>query len=235
MTRTNLTVNVQTSPGIIENVGLIWEHLNVLPNVREHQARVAGIICVLRDNWKPNGIEVDWDDAIAAALMHDVGNIAKADLTTIFSQQLLGPLECERIDFWLQTQAELRARFGNDEYKITCGLMRSISLPERLITLITSAGFSNNQETLASKDWERKLLAQADHCVGPFSVLTLHERLSEGAKRYGYPDSSSDMSSAVRAAYDLSAQVQQQVSLPLDDITDELVNPYVRRFLAREE
>jgi HD superfamily phosphodiesterase len=216
---------------LITNAVSLWETLETLPNVREHQARVAGYVCVLREHWKPTAPHIDWDFVIAAALLHDIGNIAKADLTTKFSQHVLGPVECERLDYWLAVQERHVAEFGKSEWAITKGLLERIRA-EHLWPVIEGSGFAQNVATAASSDWPCKILAHADHCVGPFCVVPMRERLAEGAKRRGLDPAAAAEEPVVRAVYEIAAAVQAQVSIPLDSITEELVAPYTNQFLS---
>jgi hypothetical protein len=227
----------RTSKDIIRNIASIYEELKILPNVREHQARVAGVIMVCKEHWKPNAPAVNWDDAIAAALLHDLGNIAKAKMDTEFGQTLLGPVECERIEHWLEVQRQAIAKYGADEYAVTQGLLARIDAPPRLWNIISGARFRYNEETLKTDDIERLLVATGDHRVGPFGVLTLAGRLEEGQKRYGHKQGGTSMlrNAPLQSAYDIARRVETYIDIHLDSITEDDVRPFVQRFLALDE
>jgi hypothetical protein len=222
----------RTSADIIAHIADIYEELEVLPNIREHQARVAGIILVCKAHWR--GPAVNWDDAVAAALIHDLGNLIKANLDTPLGQEILGPIECERIEYWKETKRQMITKYG-DEYTATRALAERIGASRQVIAIFTTASFSHGIAIIENNDWETKLVAYADRVVGPFGVLTLDERMQEANRRYGYTKHPSDARPPIlQAAYDLQVQMQSAVSVPLDSITENAVEPHVQRFLRRD-
>lgn len=226
---------VLTNKDIIARAADLYEELETLPSVREHQARVAAVVLALKQRWRSDAPRVDWDNAVAAALVHDLGNIVKADLSTPLSQEILGPEECERLDYWEDVKKRTIALYGSDEDVVTLALCRHVGVSERISTIATHIGFAYGSETLHENDWTLKVAAYADRVVGPFGVLTFEKRLHEAADRYGFPRyAPHERPPLVQAAYALKEELQAHVSAPLDSITDDDVRADVQRFLRRD-
>lgn len=217
------------------NAAELYEELDTLPSVREHQARVAAVVLALQRHWRADAPHVDWEDAVAAALVHDLGNIVKARLDTPIGQEILGPVECERLEYWEGVKESTINQYGRDEDTVTRALCEKAGVPERVTTLASHVGFAYGSETVHGEDWTLKVVAYADRVVGPFGVLTFEERLHEAADRYGFPRyAPSERPPLVKAAYALKDEVQTHVAVPLDSITNENVAVDVQRFLRRD-
>jgi len=91
---------------IIDSIQNIYDKFNILPNLRMHMIRVAGVANLICDNWHGNnlpnenwnGKQLGRNDIIATALVHDLGNIVKF----IFSPETAhyyGP-EAARLEYW---------------------------------------------------------------------------------------------------------------------------------------
>ena len=224
---------IRTSADIIAHIADIYEELEVLPNIREHQARVAGVILILKEHWQ--GPTVNWDDAVAAALIHDLGNIVKASLDTPIGQAILGPIECERIEYWEDVKRRTIVAYGTDEHAVTHALAEKCGASRRVLDIFMMSTFNHGLALIADGDWEKKLVGYADRVVGPFGVLTLDARMQEANKRYGYTAYPSNARPPVlQATYDLHKQMQKNVAILLDSITEEHVQEHVQRFLRRD-
>jgi hypothetical protein len=232
-------VPYETSRAVIAHIAKMYEELDIIPCLREHQARVAGVVDVLRKRWRADAPAVDWDAACAAALLHDVGNIVKVQLDTPQGQAIIGPEECERIEHWRERKDETIRRFGSDEYAVTRGVLAdaplSPALRYRLWSIIEGSGFASGESLLETDFVERIVLAYADRVVGPFGVVTFEERMNEAARRYGYHvNRTEERSTLVQAAYALRERIQSYVTEPLDSIVADEVQPFVRNVLGDE-
>ena len=78
-----------------------------MPNLREHQLRVASVAAQICDNFfEP----LNKKDIVTACLLHDMGNIIKFNLN--YFPELIKP---EGIEYWQKVQNEYKKKYGNDE------------------------------------------------------------------------------------------------------------------------
>ena len=92
----------------------VYTHFGTPSGLQNHMLWVASLVCTLRDHW--SGEDIDWNAAITAALLHDIGNVIKFDLDAY--PQLLGD-DLPRLEFWRSEQQRLIKRYGPDDHDAT--------------------------------------------------------------------------------------------------------------------
>lgn len=70
----------KTGAEIIANIKSIYDQFKVPPDLRKHMAKVTAVVSIVCDNWE--GPKIDKQSTIAAALLHDIGNLVRFDLET---------------------------------------------------------------------------------------------------------------------------------------------------------
>ncbi len=147
-----------------------------MPNLKEHQYRVAAVSKMVCDNLKR---EIDKEGTIAACLFHDMGNIIKFDLERFpeFTKE-------KGLDYWLEVQKEYILKYGEDEHGTTFAIAKELNLNESVREIIDNVGFSKAKDNLDSNSFEFKIAAYADMRVGPHGILSLRERLDDLKARY---------------------------------------------------
>ncbi|MDP4011467.1 MAG: HD domain-containing protein [Candidatus Roizmanbacteria bacterium] len=175
-----------------------------MPNLREHQLRVAGVAKIICDSLQE--AEVDIDMIVIACLLHDMGNIIKFKLELF--PEFLKP---EGLDYWKEIQEEYVRKYGKDEHVATIKISEEIlsqychSDPpvggeesrkdpdtsdkpqydkERILELLHAIGFSNAKQNYETKDFGKKIAAYADMRVKPSGVTSMKERLDDGRNRF---------------------------------------------------
>jgi hypothetical protein len=208
------------------NSAAIYERFKIMPNLALHMRRVAAVADFIADHW--SGPSLDRDLLVAAALTHDLGNIAKAKLDSEHQKELMGD-EFNRLDYWRRVKSEIISKYGANEFEVTRAMLGELGADEEIFKLISHAGFRHNVETALVDDWHRKVLAHADHVVAPHGVVSLDERLSDGRRRYGYDEETDRKRPEVLAAYDIAQQVAEHLDVPIESINEESVQPYLQR------
>lgn len=219
----------------------IYIQYHIMPSLRMHQYRVAGVAKALC-----NALNVNDDNIITACLLHDMGNILKfkLDLFPDF-------LEPEGLDYWKKVKADYHRKYGDDEHIATLAIAKEVfsAFPEssaealdtvinpervneyRVLELIDAIGFSNAQYNFESFDISRKIAAYSDMRVEPYGVTTLHHRLEDGHKRFKLhkPGVSNDVFFNEMAEFlkKIEQQLFSPISLNPSDITEQTVQQYI--------
>lgn len=203
----------------------IYAQYPVPPNLARHMLRVAGISQLITDHWTAPGL--DTGRLVRAALLHDMGNIIKFDLDN--RPELLMEEE-PHVKQWKERQQAARQRYGMDEHAMTLAIATEVGADPEVLQLLSGMGFGRNVEVAACDDPHRKILNYADQRVGPFGVLSLHERLEEGNARYRQRRSDADTSRFLHlrdAALDIEHQIMAHCAITPEAITDDSIAPYV--------
>ncbi len=203
----------------MKTIQQIYSEYKILPNLQEHQLRVAAIAQILCSHMTD---PVDQENIIAACLLHDMGNIIKFDLT--YFPELVKPAE---LDYWQNVKLDYVKKFGLEEHLATELIAREIDAPKIALGYIGQIGFYKLIQNESSNSYEHKICAYADMRVGPFGVVSIEERLVDGRKRYagrGYTITSEHFEPLAEALRNVEKQVCDKAHLNPDDITDEKVN-----------
>ena len=152
-----------------------YETYRIMPNLRLHQLRVAAVARTLAQ-----ALGADVDVVTKAGLLHDMGNIMKADFSQ-FPPEFYGDHD---ISYWQDVQADCACRFGADEHIATAAIARDIGVSENIIALMDGMGFSKSSHILNEGSLELQILEYADQRVAPYGIVSMMERLQEGHERY---------------------------------------------------
>lgn len=204
------------------NIGEIYEHYKIMPNLAEHQRRVAAVaeqICRSFDE------KLHVAEVISACLLHDMGNILKFDLISF--PQFLEP---QGLAYWQEIKNDFEKKYGVDEHNATLRIAKEIGVFERTFEYIDAIGFSKAGENARQNDFGKKICAYADMRVGPFGILTLEERFADGKKRYenrktgaGLTLSSWQRAEMAGALSDIERQIFSRTKIGAGDISDSSI------------
>ncbi|MDZ4861421.1 MAG: DUF4062 domain-containing protein [Candidatus Hydrogenedentes bacterium] len=206
----------------LRDISIICRAYYVPPNVKLHLLRVAAIGDFICAKW--NGPRINRAVIIKALLLHDIGNIVKADYRRYPD---LFPEETRNLKYWIAVQQRIRDRFGETDLKATLNIARDIGVDNEVLELIQNKQFLLNQDTLTSDSWERKIAAYADQRVGPHGVLGLNARLAEARRRYHGVDNASVNSSSfdqlASCAIEIENKLQKNMAVLLRTIDDACI------------
>lgn len=205
----------------------IYDYCQLPPVLRQHMVRVTKVGKWLLKHWV--GPEFDQSLYIHALLVHDLGNLAKFDLSPTAVVRLL-PLE--NIEEWKRIQQNFIAKYGNNADEATLKLIHELRLPraDDLAELIGGHNPSRLQATVQQPNWTQKLLDYTDFRVGPFGVLSLDERFADLTKRYHYRTEEWGNLAWIQTQLDLfkqlETQIAQQLSAPITHLNDEALSEW---------
>jgi hypothetical protein len=197
----------------------LYERYQVPPWLQLHQLRVAAVGEVLA-----KGIQgADSALVLSTCLLHDIGAIVKFDFTYTTHSALRSLCPSEEIPHWEAVQEKIRARYGIEEHDATEGILNELGKDvERRI--FDQMGLRNMAQILASEDRNLQIAQYADMRVGPFGILSIQERLADGAARYA---ASWKEDGTAHIADSFPANVQKledllfaRIALRPEDITD---------------
>lgn len=198
----------------------VYKKYQIMPNLRLHQFRVAGVAQLICEHLLS---PINTHDVIAACLLHDMGNIIKFDLG-----RFPEALEPEGLEYWQGVQNDFFAKYGWDEHLATKKIAEELGVSARVYELIDAVGFAKTEENFASKDTERKICPYADMRVAPYGVVSLQERCDDLEKRYStkYPSEpdKSRRNQFRQFAEKIEAQVFALTDFQPGDVTDAAVN-----------
>lgn len=201
----------------------IYKKYHIMPNLKQHMFRVTGVAEVLGRELLSTD---ELDDVITAALLHDMGNMAKFDLE--YFPQFLEP---EGLEHWQKIQNDFWAKYGKNAHDATLKILDELEVSDRVKALVNAVSFNKAKQTLDSDDYGRKICAYADMRVAPYGVVSLKERLDDGQKRYGSKDKKNTFS-YVMGAYlrKIETQLFEKSSFAPEQITDEAVAPLLEKY-----
>jgi len=186
----------------------IYEAYRVMPSLQLHQLRVAAVgqmVCEALTQ------EVNVGEVTLACLFHDMGNIIKSDLSRY--PEFLEP---EGLAHWEAVKADYIARYGADTHAANVAIAKEIGLPEHVVRIIDSIGFSNIQAIAAGTWLELKIVEYGDIRVGPHGVVSLEARFADALERYAHRYESRG---AAETAYVLYAEYSKRIEKDLLEST----------------
>jgi len=163
---------------IISNIKKIYNKFPIPPSVIKHCLLVRDVAEKIIEQLN---ISLNKDLVLAAALVHDLGNIAKIDFDSKLAKTLYS--KEERI-FWDNKKKAITSTYSKNPDELTKIFLKELSCDEKLINLLEFSRWSNIQEVFNKNNWEAKILAYADYRVGPFGVVSLKDRLDDLKERY---------------------------------------------------
>jgi hypothetical protein len=206
----------------------IYTEYKIMKNLQMHQLRVAAVGKLLCDNL---AIPIQTEDVVLAGLFHDMGNIIKFDLERF--PEFRKP---EGAEYWQKVKDEFLAKYGTDEHAATHRIATEIGLPERIIEILKSIGFSKLEHIRLRVPYEQKIVQYADMRAAPLGIVSMDERIAEAATRYNYRGESEEAQEHSRllmnCAHELERQLFSVAAISPEDITDERIAPLIEELRA---
>lgn len=211
----------------VRDITSIYRSYRVPRQLQQHLLQVAGIAAWILDRWR--GPAVDRQLIIEALLLHDIGNIVKADYTRF--PALLPTEETGNLEYWKAVQNWLMRRYGKTDTEVTYNIAKELNISEDILNLIQNKQFVLNAETMKSLNYERKISAYADQRVSPKGILPLRQRLIEAVHRYqGVSHASVNRPNRdylIECADGIERQIFEHIDGAPEDIHDGSIQPYI--------
>jgi|SRR3989344_5564514 len=202
----------------------IYDTYRIMPALQSHQLRVAAVGKTLCDNFTR---DVDTHTVILACLFHDMGNIIKSDLS-------LFPEFCEPegIAHWQFVKNDFIKMYGENAHDANVAIARELHLPDTVVHLIDSIGFSRLPLIQESFSYELKLVEYGDMRTGPHGVVSMDARIAEGKTRFEskHPEEHRDegaWESIVASAREIERQIFAEATIAPEDITEQSIQPLI--------
>lgn len=208
------------------NIVEIYEKYQIMPQLQEHMFRVAGVAHLLCGNFT---LEVDTENVIKAALLHDMGNIVKFDFS------LFPEIVAEKgLEYWENVKKQTAEKYGANTHTVTFNIIKDIGASERILELADSVGFSQAEDNMELKDFGKKICHYADARVGPYGVISLEERLNDLRRRYENRRISLAKNTKEREGFEEALrQIEKQIfahcKIRPEEITEESIRPFVEK------
>lgn len=183
----------------------LYEKYNLMPQLREHQLRVGGIVKLLSND----------HDSIVTALVHDMGNMAK--FTNLD-------------EYWSREQEIFWSKYGRDAHEATFTILKEAGL-DRFSKYLIEEGRAYDRSDLDIEFFESLsnpalLTLYGDLRVSITGVTSMAERIADLEKRYGgaRPESSwADL---------FEKYIENKFKYPLTSITEASVTPLFDELLT---
>jgi hypothetical protein len=217
----------------------VYEKYNIMPQLQEHQLRVAAVGKIICDNLTES---IDADklvpdsdpgsaryslDIVTACLLHDIGNIIKFDLSKT-KAMLNADLDLE---YWQKVKDKFVEKYGSDEHVASVAIARELGVSERVLELVDCVGFHQAEDNLKSGDLGKQICAYADMRVMPKGITSLQERFADLRIRYAHRQNEwggqDKRDIFEKNLVEIEKQIFEKCSILPGDITDERVKKYV--------
>lgn len=192
----------------------------------EHQLRVASVARYVAMRAKE---PLDVELVTKVGLVHDMGNIIKADLPRY--QEFLVP---EGLAYWESVQQEMKERYGDDEHVATEAICQELGLGEPVLELVRNMRFSRTRWILEEGSLAQKLCKYGDMRVSPWGIVPMLERLAEARERYaGHPMDKGDvytvedLERSAQYCVEIEADLMARCDFRPEDVTEAALAPMI--------
>jgi broad specificity phosphatase PhoE/uncharacterized protein (UPF0147 family) len=169
------------SKQIIQITKQIYEKYSVPTNVRRHMIQVAAVAELLCEKSKK---KTNKEDIIAAALIHDLGNIVKMNFDDKEKIKLLDLNDRKQLSFLRIKQKEFLQRYGSNDGMANQKIVEEIGVNQKVNYLFKHKALERETDQKWKNNLDLMIFTYADLRVAPNGVTTLKNRLAEFAKRY---------------------------------------------------
>ena len=204
----------------MKTISEIYEEYKIFPMLQDHMLRVAGVASVICDSLD---LPIEKNKMIIACLLHDMGNIVKADLGyfSSFAQ--------EEIEYWEEVKKEYIEKYGASEHEVNTKISKEIGLSDEMLKIIDQNRFALICKHRGEEDIFVKILHYADARVGPFGVLSYEGRMDEAKERYKNRSEFAEENrlKLVACGKEIERQIFAHSKIKPEDINDETVKSII--------
>ncbi len=197
----------------------------ILPNLKKHLLDVAAITYLISNNWIGNETPFLTPEAIKAALLHDVGNMAKSKTSSVSEYLHVSP---EELKIWQAKLEQFHQKYGTDDHKVTDMLLNKLNVDTKIREAIQKKSFGNIITNYKGEDWLVKLISYADLRINPEGIVSVQERLDYIKDRYPKYSERVDFNEMCKAALNLEKKIQHLTSLDLNSINEDALDSVIK-------
>jgi hypothetical protein len=210
---------------ILLSIDHIYDKFEIPQNLRMHMKKVAGVGALLCENW--SGPEITETDVVAVLLIHDLGNIAKFDLSSKSSVEVM-----EDIGYLKELKKRITAKYGYGDHEATFNMAKELAVEKSIISLLQRmSSFSAENHTLRNReDYEIMVCVYSDLRVSPYGVVSLKERINDIIDRYAEKPIFEEFKTLPKYAPLLEEQVFKNVTISPEQINEKTVSRIASKF-----
>ncbi|MCF7834006.1 MAG: hypothetical protein K9L98_01370 [Candidatus Pacebacteria bacterium] len=198
----------------------LYKKYKIMPNLELHMLRVASVAKIICANLIDPLSKEDEDNIVKSLLLHDFGNIVKADFS-VFPKEFYDP---EGIDFWRDVQQQFVQKYGENDHEANKKIAEEMEVSKKVIDFIDVLEFSSLCRNLESGSLPIQILVYSDLRVGPYGVLSYEERMDEANKRYQHPEQE-ERQKLVSCGKKIEEIVFKNSKIKPNDINDQSILP----------
>ena len=166
----------------------IYRQFPVPPTLQEHMYRVAALSSLICNSWR--GSQLDSQAIISTMLIHDLGNLAKFEISPDSKIKFDDQPAEESCAYWAKQQQLLFQQFGKTPDEATISMVKHLHLKNeaKILELLMIHDLEPLKLELSQSNpnWAGRICAYSDFRVGPFGYVSLTERFSDLVKRYAH-------------------------------------------------
>jgi hypothetical protein len=205
----------------------IYKKYRIMPMLQEHQLRVTAVAMMIAEN---SGMEIDCKTLTTACLVHDMGNIIKANLD-LYPENFTKEKDRR---YWQEVKDEYIKKYGPDEHQATITIAKELGMPQEVLDILRQTGFANALATAASDTPELQIQFYSDMRVGPHGIISMKERVEEGRVRYtlnkpGYMGDEELFNKRVKSISSIEKELFKDCRIKPEDITDKSIEPFMEK------
>lgn len=207
------------------NIIEIYKKYHLPENLQMHMLRVAACSNLIIDNWI--GEEIDREAIIRVSLLHDMGNMVK------ISEEASNDEEFKKI------RKKYFDKCGTNDHEINLEIGKQEGLTEKEIVILNGKRSRENEKTLKSTSYERKICAYCDQRVAPDGVVGIKERLEDAKIRYkdkplSVWSNEEKANHLIECSLGIEKQIMKYCKLKPENINDENIKPYIEKLKEYE-
>jgi hypothetical protein len=203
----------------------IYAKYQIMPQLSLHMRRVAAVGQLILEGWKG---EIDRDLVMRTLLLHDMGNLAKFDLTEA-GQQRIKSAEPTDLPHWREVQIAFWEEYGRSAHEATKAIVSKLGHEDvnDILEAEHTLFFSEESDSQLALELPATLILLYSDCrVIPTGVTTYDARLEDLNTRYG------SKSSTWKAWMERFEQhLQSHTSTQLTAITEASTAPILDKLL----
>ena len=186
--------------------------------LQEHQIRAAAVSKIICDTSRE---DLPTQHIVDGSLVHDMGNLIKSKMDSM--QELFEP---EGVEYWQQVKAEMVATYGPSEDAAAKAIVQEIRLSHESVRYFNAFGIEAIPRVYENGNLGEKIATYCDMRVGPFGIISLHERLDDIRDRYlAAGDVISDLARAINDRQGILEEIEAEIfattTINADEVTDD--------------
>lgn len=209
-------------------IAQVYQRFNNNQGLQEHQLRVGAIAKTICEH---SSQELDETNIVAAALMHDLGNILKFKFDNDDFAALVEP---EGVAYWKQRQAEVELEYGAKADEATIAMVAKLELEPEIARVIERAHLEYTDQIIEEDDVSSQVLLYADMRVGPHAITTLEGRIEDIGKRYAHRFTTEYLEELYTKLNAIEVALFTNASITPDDISEKSTKSLQKELLNWE-